>query len=294
MRTMTPELGPVGIWSRELRFHQDKGATAAAAAELEDLGYTALFVPDVGGDVMGAVEHLLSATQRVRIVTGILNIWMHPPDEVARRRASVEERWPARFVLGLGASHAPIVEAKEPGSYRRPLAKMREYLDELDAAEQPVPVDGRLLAALGPKMLELARDRSAGAHPYLVTPDQTRAARELLGPDKVLAPEQAVVLEAVPVVARERARAFVSSYLTLPNYTNNLLRGGFSEEDLADGGSDRLVDALVVAGDEETIRARIAAHHEAGADHVCIYVFGGPDEAMPLEQWRRLAPVLIG
>ena len=294
MRTMTPELGPVGIWSRELRFHQDKGATAAAAAELEDLGYTALFVPDVGGDVMGAVEHLLSATQRVRIVTGILNIWMHPPDEVARRRASVEERWPARFVLGLGASHTPIVEAKEPGSYRRPLAKMREYLDELDAAEQPVPVDGRLLAALGPKMLELARDRSAGAHPYLVTPDQTRAARELLGPDKVLAPEQAVVLEAVPVVARERARAFVSSYLTLPNYTNNLLRGGFSEEDLADGGSDRLVDALVVAGDEETIRARIAAHHEAGADHVCIYVFGGPDEAMPLEQWRRLAPVLIG
>jgi len=291
---MTPELGRVGIWSRELRFHDDKGAITAAAAELEDLGFSALFVPDVGGDVLGAVEHLLRATRRVRIVTGILNIWMHSPGEVARRRAQIEELWPGRFLLGLGASHGAVVEASEPGAYRRPLSKMREYLDELDAAVPPVPADGRLLAALGPRMLELARERSAGAHPYLVSPDQTRTAREVLGPGRLLAPEQAVVLEDDPEVARERARAFVSDYLALPNYANNLLRSGFSPDDLAGGGSGRLVDSLVASGNEEAIAARIAAHIEAGADHVCIYVFGGPDDVLPLEAWRRLAPALVG
>ncbi len=291
---MTPDLGRVGIWSRELRFHDDKGAIAAAAAELEELGFSALFVPDVGGDVLGAVEHLLRATRHVRIVTGILNIWMHRPSEVAARRARIEELWPGRFVLGLGASHRQVVESSEAGIYSRPLSKMRQYLDDLDAAEPPVPADGRLLAALGPRMLELARERSAGAHPYLVSPDQTRAAREVLGPDRVLAPEQAVVLEDDLATALSRARAFVSDYLTLPNYANNLLRSGFSPDDLAGGGSDHLVDSLVAMGDEASVAARISAHIEAGADHVCLYVFGGPEDALPLEAWRRLAPALLG
>jgi probable F420-dependent oxidoreductase len=171
---------------------------------------------------------------------------------------------------------------------------MRQYLDDLDAAEPPVPADGRLLAALGPRMLELARERSAGAHPYLVSPDQTRAAREVLGPDRVLAPEQAVVLEDDLATALSRARAFVSDYLTLPNYANNLLRSGFSPDDLAGGGSDHLVDSLVAMGDEASVAARISAHIEAGADHVCLYVFGGPEDALPLEAWRRLAPALLG
>ena len=187
-----------------------------------------------------------------------------------------------------------MVEASEPGVYSRPWSKMREYLDELDAAAPPVPADGRLLAALGPRMLELARERSAGAHPYLVSPEQTRAARERLGPDRVLAPEQAVVLEDDPEVALGRARAFVSDYLALPNYANNLLRSGFSSDDLAGGGSDRLVASLVAMGNEASIAARITAHIEAGADHVCIYVFGGPDDSLPLDAWRRLAPALIG
>jgi probable F420-dependent oxidoreductase len=291
---MALDLGPVGIWSRELRFHHDKGATAAAAGELEELGYSALFVPDVGGDVFGAVEHLLGATQRVSVVTGILNIWLHPADEVARRRANVEQRWPGRFGLGIGASHKSVVGPLLPRAYHRPRSKMEEYLDELDSAEPAVPKAGRLLAALGPRMLELARARSAGAHPYLVSPDQTRAAREILGPGAVLAPEQAVVLGDDRAVARERARAFVADYLALPNYVNNLRRAGFSDDDLADGGSDRLVEAVVVAGDEAMVAERVAAHRAAGADHVCIYVVGGPGDDLPLEAWRRLAPALLG
>jgi probable F420-dependent oxidoreductase len=288
------DLGRVGIWSRELRFHDDKGAIAAAAAELEALGFSALFVPDVGGEVMGAVEHLLGATAKVPIVTGILNIWMHEAAEVARRRASIAERWPGRFLLGLGASHRAVVEAAAPGAYAKPWSKMNEYLDALDEALPAVPEDGRLLAALGPRMLGLARDRSAGAHPYLVSTEQTRLARDLLGPGPLLAPAQAVVLDSDPVRALGRARGFVSDYLALPNYANNLLRSGFSPDELAGGGSDRLVRALVATGDEEAIAQRVAEHLRSGADHVCIYVFGGEEDTLPLETWRRLAPALSG
>jgi probable F420-dependent oxidoreductase len=283
-------LGRVGIWSRELRFHEHPAAIADAAAELEELGYSALFVPDVGGDVLGAVEHLLSATRSVTVATGILNVWMHDPEAVAAGWARIEREWPGRFALGLGSSHAPIVDAGHPGRYRRPLATMRDYLDALDAAERPVPAGGRLLAALGPRMLELARERTAGAHPYLVPPEHTRRARTILGPDRVLAPEQAVLL----APDREAARRFVADYLGLPNYVANLVRLGYAEEDLRGGGSDRLVDDLVAWGDERAIAERVAAHHEAGADHVCIHVIDtGRAEELPLEQWRRLAPALV-
>jgi probable F420-dependent oxidoreductase len=289
---MTVDLGRVGIWSRELRYNPGRGARAAAAAELEDLGYAAIFIPDAGGDVLGDVEHLLAATRRMPFATGILNIWLNDPAEVASRRASLVARFGPRFLLGLGSSHAPLVESALRVPYARPYSKMVEYLDALDGAEAPVLAEMRMLAALGPRMLSLARARAAAAHPYLVPPEHTAAARQALGPGILLAPEQAVVLGTDLRLARERARAFVNDYLALPNYVRNLRRLGFTDDDLHGHASDRLVDALVAHGDEEAIAARVRAHHDAGADHVCIYVFGGGDEALPLDAWRRLAPAL--
>jgi probable F420-dependent oxidoreductase len=169
---------------------------------------------------------------------------------------------------------------------------MVEYLGVLDEAEAPVPAGERMLAALGPRMLSLARSRAGAAHPYLVPPEHTAAAREALGPGVLLAPEQAVVLGTDPRLTREKARAFVNDYLALPNYVRNLRRLGFTDDDLHGHASDRLVDALVACGDEDAIAARVRAHHDAGADHVCIHVIGGGDEVLPLDAWRRLAPAL--
>ncbi|HEY2601616.1 MAG TPA: LLM class F420-dependent oxidoreductase [Thermoleophilaceae bacterium] len=287
------DLGRVGVWSRELRFYEDRGAVTEAAAEVEELGYTAIFIPGgAGGDVMESSQQLLESTRRVPVAPGILNVWMHDPEEVAGATARLEESHPGRFELGLGISHAPAVNKDEPGRYRKPLTKMRSYLDELDSASHPVPPERRFLAALGPRMLELSRDRSAGAHPYFVPVEHTSYARELLGPGVLLAPEQAVLLETDPAAAREGARAHMERYLQLPNYTNNLLRHGFAEDDLRDGGSDRLVDAIVAWGDEAAIAERVRAHHEAGADHVCIQVVGVTGGGLPREAWRRLAPAL--
>jgi len=227
---MTVDLGRVGIWSRELRYNPDRGARAAAAAELEDLGYAAIFIPDAGGDVLGDVEHLLAATRRMPFATGILNIWLNDPAEVASRRASLVARFGPRFLLGLGSSHAPLVESVLRVPYARPYSKMVEYLDALDGAVAPVPAEMRMLAALGPRMLSLARARAAAAHPYLVPPEHTAAARQALGPGILLAPEQAVVLGTDPRLGRERARAFVNDYLALPNYVRNLRRLGFTDE----------------------------------------------------------------
>jgi probable F420-dependent oxidoreductase len=217
---------------------------------------------------------------------------MHDPAEAASGRANLVERFGPRFLLGLGSSHAPLVEAARGVPYSRPFSRMQQYLDALDTADAPVPAAERMLAALGPRMLSLARARAGAAHPYLVPPEHTAMARRVLGPGVVLAPEQAVLLDADPRRSRERARAFVSNYLELPNYVSNLRRLGFAEDDFRGGGSDRLVDALVARGDEEAIAARVRAHHDAGADHVCIYVFGGAAETLQLEAWRHLAPVL--
>jgi probable F420-dependent oxidoreductase len=290
------DLGRAGIWSRELRYNPDRGARAAAAAELEDLGYGAIFIPDAGGDVLGAVGHLLAATRRIAVATGVLNIWMHDPAEVASRHASLMARFGPRFLLGLGNSHAPLVEGALGVPYARPYSKMVAYLDALDTAAAPVPAGERMLAALGPRMLSLARERAAAAHPYLVPPEHTAAAREAMGPGTVLAPEQAVVLDLDRRRGRERARAFVNDYLALPNYVRNLRRLGFTDDDLRAPASDRLVDALVAHGDEDAIAARVRAHHDAGADHVCVYVVGSGDgsgaEALALDAWHRLAPAL--
>jgi probable F420-dependent oxidoreductase len=287
------QLGRVGIWSGELRDHPDTGLVREAAGELEQLGYSALFIPGrAGGDVLERSALLLDATDEVVVAPGILNVWMHEPADVARAYRRLDDEHPRRFWLGLGISHAPLVDRKEPGLYRKPLTKMGQYLDELDNADPPVPPEGLFLAALGPKMLALSRARTAGAHPYFVPVEHTSYAREIIGPDRLLAPEQAVLLETDPERARERARTHVSRYLQLPNYTNNLLRHGISEEDLRDGGSDRLVDAIVAWGDEQAIAERVNAHLDAGADHVCIQVVGLPDAEPPREEWRRLAPAL--
>jgi probable F420-dependent oxidoreductase len=285
-------LGRVGVWSRELRFQPDRGAARDAAGELEALGYGAIFIPDVGGDVLGAVAEMLGATATIAVATGILNIWMHDAGEIAAGVARLEGR--ERLTVGLGASHAAIVDAEEPGRYARPLSKMRSYLDELDAAQPPLPAPNRILAALGPRMLELARERAAGAHPYLVPVEHTARAREILGPDRLLATEQGVVLAADAERGREIARAHVAPYLELPNYVANLRRLGFGDEDLDPGPSARLLDALVAYGDEARIAARVAGQLAAGADHVCIQVVGQSGEALAREQWRRLAPALTG
>lgn len=284
------ELSGTGIWSSHLRYG-DAGQAAEAAAELEELGYTALWIPDVGGPVLDSVENLLTATKTVTIATGILNLWMHEPADVAAAHARLSAAHGRRFLLGIGVSHAPLIDSKAPGTYRKPLAATAAFLDGLDNAEQPVAPEDRVLAALGPKMLRLAADRSRGAHPYLVTPEHTATAREALGDGPLLLPEQTAVLSEDAEVARGIGREWVRNYLAMPNYANNLLRSGFTEDEVRDV-SDRLVDAIVVWGNEEAILARVNEHKAAGADHVCVQVLDSDLSALPLEQWRRLAPVL--
>jgi probable F420-dependent oxidoreductase len=289
---MTTRLGGIGIWSSTLRYG-DAGEAAALAAELEGLGYTALWIPDVGGDVFGSLGNLLGATSTATIATGILNIWMHTPEEAAAQHAALTTEHGPRFLCGIGISHRPLIDhVNSPGAYRKPVATMAAFLDGLDAAEVPLAKEDRVLAALGPKMLELARTRAAGTHPYLVTPELTARARAGIGPDGLVASEQGVVLETDRDRARATARLHLNTYVSLPNYSNNWKRQGFTEDDLADGGSDRLVDALVVWGDEATIAARIQEHRDAGADHVCIQVLTDDQAAFPAEQWRALAPAL--
>ncbi|MGH9274813.1 MAG: TIGR03620 family F420-dependent LLM class oxidoreductase, partial [Acidimicrobiales bacterium] len=223
-----------------------------------------------------------------------LNLWMHDAEEAASQHARLTKSHGRRFLMGIGVSHAPLIDLAEAGRYAKPLAHMRAFLDGLDAAADPVAVEDRVLAALGPKMLELAGERTAGTHPYLVTPEHTAVAREALGAGKLVAPEQAVVLEAEPTAARAIARSHLAGYLGLPNYTNNWKRFGFTDDDIAAGGSDRLVDAFVAWGGEDAIVERVQAHRDAGADHVCVQVLTANLWELPLAEWRALAPALTG
>jgi probable F420-dependent oxidoreductase len=290
------ELTGIGIWSGALRYG-DASEIRDSAAELESLGYTALWVPDAGGDVFGALQTLLEPTSTIVAATGILNLWMHSVDEVGQGFAALEAEHPGRSLLGIGVSNPIFIDQTHPGQYKKPLQVTRRYLDDLDAVSPTVPRDRRVLAALGPKMLELARDRTAGAHPYLMTPEHTEVARAVLGEDTLLAPELHVVLETDGARARAIAREGISTYLQLPNsnYVNNWRLAGFDDDDFADGGSDRLVDHVVAWGDEVTIAARVQAHLDAGADHVCIQVITGPERTdLPRAEWRALAPALVG
>lgn len=283
-------MGRVGVWVSSRVWPADGAAAADAAAELEELGYQALWLGGTPPGTLEQPEAVLSVTSAMAVATGIASVWATPAATMAASYHRVAGAHPDRFLLGLGASHAPLV-ASLGQEYDKPLAKTSRFLDELDAARPPVPAEGRVLAALGPRMLMLAAERTAGAHPYLVPPEHTSLARETMGPGPLLAPEQKAVLETDPGRARDVGRPMVAMYLRMPNYASNLLRLGFTPDDLSQV-SDRLVDALVVWGDEEAIARRVADHRDAGADHVCVQVLTG-DQELPRAQWRALAPALL-
>jgi probable F420-dependent oxidoreductase len=277
--------GAIGIWSPQLR-EGDPQDVAESAAELEEIGFGTIWVPGrEPGDLEDRLRLLLSSTEHITVATGIASIWTHPASATAALHARLSSEFPGRFLLGLGVSHGPAVGDK----YKKPLTEMVNYLDTLDAADPPVPRTERVLAALAPRMLALARERALGSHPYLVTPEHTRIAREALGPGALLAPEQTVVLEEDPDAARAVARSWLARYLQLPNYADNWVRIGFDRADVENGGSDRLVDGLVAWGDADAIRAKIEAQRAAGADHVALQVVTSDPAKLPREQWRRLA-----
>ena len=270
-------LGQIGIWA-PVRFG------TGAVAEIEGLGYGALWLG--GSPSVAQARPFLEASTTLTIATGILNVWQHEPADVAAAHAEVRATFPGRFLLGIGIGHPEATSG-----YTSPLTTMQRFFDGLDAAPQPVPRDERIAAALGPKMLELAAQRSLGTHPYFTTPDHTRFARERVGPERVVAPELAVVVEPDPETARVIARGYAAVYLRLRNYTSNLLRFGFTEADIADGGSDRLIDAVIPHGDPAAIAEAVHAHLDAGADHVCLQPLGHGQP--PVEDYRTLAGVLL-
>lgn len=275
-----PELGHYGVWVGNRRH-----PTPELAYHLESLGFGALWLGGAEAD-LGLVEAMIADTSTITIATGIVNIWTGDAHELADSYHRIEESHPGRVLIGIGAGH-PEGQGERA---RRPYAAMVDYLDVLD--ERGVPLERRVLAALGPRMLELARDRSAGAHPYLVTPSFNEGAREILGAGKLLATEQRVVLREDAAEARELGRPSVDRpYLGLRNYVNNLRRLGYSDEDLESPGSDRLIDDLVVYGDDAAILARVDAHLHAGADHVAVQLVTAPDEHI-VEAYTHLARAL--
>jgi probable F420-dependent oxidoreductase len=283
---MIPKIGRVGVWAMELRFG-DPAAIDEAAVELEALGYGALWLPGgIDDGVLGDIDRLLSKTKKIVLGTGIINIWKQEAADVAAWWKGQSAERQARVLLGVGVSHAPLIGE----NWAKPIAKTRSWIDEAVAAG--LPADALCVAALGPQMLALSRDRTVGAHPYLVTPDHTAAARAILGAGKLLAPEQGVVLESDPATARAMARGALEHYMRLPNYANNWRRYGFTEEDIATV-SDRLVDGLFAWGGPEQIAARVKAHHDAGADHVCIQVVSASGLEGSRHAWRELAKVLL-
>jgi len=290
------KIGRVGIWTFALDL-QPAAVAQEAAAEIEELGFGALWIPEaLGREAFTNSALLLAGTDRIVVATGIANIWARDPMAMAGAQKTLAEAYPDRFLLGIGVSHAPLVGMRGH-HYDRPLSAMRRYLDAMDAAPfmaaPPATQPQRVIAALAPKMLALAAERAGGSHPYFVPPEHTAYARMILGRGPLLAPEQAVVLDTNAATAREVARAHMSTYLGLPNYVNNLKRLGFTDDDIGSGGSDRLVDAIVAWGTVDSIAARVKAHHDAGADHVCVQVLDPDPRVLPMRQWRELAAVLL-
>jgi probable F420-dependent oxidoreductase len=289
-------IGRVGIWTFALDMVPAARAQEAAAL-IEALGYGALWIPEaLGREAFTNAGLLLAGTRRIVVATGIANMWARDAMAMAAAQRTLADAYPDRFLLGIGVSHAPMVGMRGH-HYDKPLSAMRAYLDAMDTApfmaSQPLIPPQRVLAALAPKMLRLAAERAAGSHPYFVPPEHTAFARQVMGKGPLLAPEQAVVLETTPTKARDVARKHMSVYLGLPNYVNNLKRLGFTDDDIANGGNDRLVDALVAWGSVDTIVKRVRAHHDAGADHVCLQVLDRDPRALPVRQWRELAAALL-
>ena len=296
MAQQAMQLGAFGIWNFQLDI-LSAARMQETAAEFEELGYGALWFGEATGrESLTKAALLLAGTKRIIIATGIANIYGRDPITMSAGQKTLAEAYPNRFLLGLGVSHIPLVEKLRGHRYDKPVATMRAYLDAMDKAPYhavaPASKLPRVLAALGPKMLQLSAERADGAHPYNSTPKHTAQARELLGPGPYLCPEQAVVLEKDPTKARAIARKFLAIYLTLPNYTNNWLRLGFQEADIKDGGSDKLIDAVIAWGDLKTVLNRIQEHHAAGADHVCIQVLTNDSKTFPMREYRELASAI--
>jgi probable F420-dependent oxidoreductase len=289
-------IGRVGVWLGPIST-LPAPEERAAVQRIEEAGYGAVWFGETptNREALSHAAILLGATERIGVATGIANIWARDASAAANGANTLNEAYDQRFVLGLGVSHAPAVKARGH-EYDKPLSAMRDYVQAIAEHPYDAPPPRRpspvVLAALGPRMLELARDRAAGAHPYFVPPAHIARAREILGPEPVLAPEQVVVLEADAERAREIGRRHMAYYLQLPNYVNNLRALGFTAAEVADGGSDRLVDAIVAWGDEPAIGARLSEHFDAGADHVAVQAYAG-DGAEALRWLERLAPALL-
>jgi probable F420-dependent oxidoreductase len=290
------EIGRVGIWHFLDAFPAAVAQDAARA--VETLGFRTLWIPEaLGREAFAHAGLLLAATKRLVVATGIANVWARDAMAMANAQRTLAEAYPGRFLLGMGVSHAPLVAGLRGHDYARPLTYLRRYLDAMDAAPYIAPAPAspppRVIAALHPQSLALARERAWGSHPYFVPPEHTARARKILGPGKLLAPEQAVVLETDAARARAVARTHMQTYLGLPNYVRNLHALGFGDADLADGGSDRLVDAIVAWGSVDAVTARVRAHHDAGADHVCLQVLRENPADVPREEWKALAAALV-
>jgi probable F420-dependent oxidoreductase len=265
--SLKPGLGRFGVWTF--------GAVKPdQAVEIEKLGYGAVWIGGSPAADLKDVEPILERTETLAVATGIVNVWMAPAKEVAEAYHRIEDAYPGRFLLGIGVGHPE--HTKE---YRKPYDVLVEYLDVLD--EECVPTSRRVVAALGPKVLKLSAQRSAGAHPYLTTPEHTAQAREVIGNSVYLAPEHKVVLSTDSDEARAIGRQTVDMYLNMSNYLNNWKRLGFTDEDIAKPGSDKLIDAVVAHGTADDIAKRLGEHLEAGADHVTIQVVGGWDKLLP-------------
>jgi probable F420-dependent oxidoreductase len=287
----------IGIWTGALDT-VPASRSRELAAELEELGYGAVWLPEVAGrDPFVHLALILSATRTLIGATGIANIWARDAVATSGAVKGLTEAFPERMLLGLGVSHQNLVGDLRGHNYDKPLTAMRNYLDGMDKApylaQRPTTPVRRVLAALRPRMLRLAAERTDGAHPYFVTPEHTARARETLGAGPLLCPEQAVVLESDPDSARAIGREYTKVYLSQPNYVNSILELGFTEADLADGGSDKFVDALVAWGDADQIVARVREHLDAGADHVAVQALPATKRGVPEEQWRDLAPALM-
>jgi probable F420-dependent oxidoreductase len=289
-------LGRIGIWSFGLQARRAAEAQAGMMA-YEELGYSATWFPESIGskEALSHAALLLAGSPRMVVATGIANIYARDAAAMVSGARTLAEAYPGRFVLGIGVSHAPSVAARG-GTYGRPVETMAAYLDAMDAAAWSGPAlpdrPPVVLAALGPRMLDLAAERADGAHPYFVPVEHTRIARERLGTDPVLAVEVTAVLDADATRARETARAFATRYLAAVNYANNLRRLGWSDEDVAGGGSDRLLDAVVVQGDAAAIARRVREHLDAGADHVCVQVRSANPADLCLDAYAELRDAL--
>lgn len=295
-RAVAARIGRIGVWS--FRLDEMTAADARdAVGRFERMGAGALWIPEsvVSKEVFAHSALLLGWSEGIVVAPGIANIWARDPVAMANGARALADAYPGRFLLGLGVSHEPAVR-RRGGQYERPLAHMRAYLDAMDRARSTAPEPAtpapRVLAALGPKMLALAGERSAGAHPYFVPVEHTPLARKALGPGPLLAVEQAVVFESDASAAREIAREHMKGYLRLENYANNLLRLGWTADDIA-GPSDRLVDAIVAWGDQDAIAGRIRAHLDAGADHVCVQPLAQQAQPIPFERLGDLLATLL-